>query len=239
MHVFRSDWEIETRPSLDAGLVVFNDDPLSGPTVQHLLGPSIRLQVARIPFPADDGPTLAEYLATASATILPSEPLGVIGLACTTGAVEIGPEGLAEAVARPGQQVTCCDPISAAEEALVSLGVGKVAIVCPYEEADSRSIADAVSAQGFDVTTLCYMAAGDDMLSHISQETVLRCAHEAVGDADALFISCTGLNSTPLIETLERELDVPVLTSLQVLSWRIARELGHTAGNGKGRLFKV
>lgn len=237
MRVIKHGWEVDPVSVADAGLVVFNDDPLSGPAVQNLLGPEVRLQVARIPFPSPDGPSLQKLLAAAAATILPSDPVPVIGFACTTGAVEIGDEGLRRAVARDGQEVVCCDPINAAGEALALVEARRVAILCPYEEPDSLAIATAVAARGNEVATLCYLAADNALIPKVSRETILGAARDASDGVDALFISCTGLNATPLIDALEDELGIPVLTSLQVLSWKIARELGRPIRKGPGRLF--
>lgn len=237
MRVITHGWEVDSASVADAGLVVFNDDPLSGPAVQNLLGPEVRLQVARIPFPAPNGPSLQMLLTAAAATILPSDPVPVIGFACTTGAVEIGEEGLRKAVARAGQDVVCCDPINAAGEALALMGIGRVAILCPYEEPDSLTIASAVAAGGIEVATLCYLSADNALIPKVSRETILGAARDAGEGVDALFISCTGLNATPLIDALEDALGIPVLTSLQVLAWQIARELARPIRKGPGRLF--
>lgn len=238
MRMITHGWEVESGSVADAGLVVFQDDPLSGPTVQNLLGFDVRLQVARIPFPSPDGPALQRLLKAAAATILPSDSVPVIGFACTTGAVEIGEEGLRNAVARDGQDVVCCDPINAASEALALMGIGRVAILCPYEEPDSLAIASAISAGGIEVATLCYLAADNALIPKVSRETILGASRDAGEGADALFISCTGLNATHLIEDIEKELDIPVLTSLQVLSWQIARALNQPIRQGPGRLFR-
>jgi len=45
------------------------------------------------------------------------------------------------------------------------------------------------------------------------------------GDADAIFISCTNLRTFEIIEKLERDLGVPVITSNQATLWMALRQI--------------
>jgi maleate isomerase len=56
--------------------------------------------------------------------------------------------------------------------------------------------------------------------------------------ADAYFLSCTAVRTAEVIETLERDLDRPVVTSNQAMVWHCLKELGVRVGvAGYGRLF--
>ncbi len=57
-------------------------------------------------------------------------------------------------------------------------------------------------------------------------------------EADAYFLSCTTIRSTPVIEALERKLEKPVVTSNQALAWHALRT-GNVRDkmSGFGRLF--
>jgi maleate cis-trans isomerase len=59
-------------------------------------------------------------------------------------------------------------------------------------------------------------------------------------DADAMFISCTGLHVMDIIEILERDLGKPVVTSNQVTLWAALKKLGiHERIEGLGKLFML
>ncbi len=44
-------------------------------------------------------------------------------------------------------------------------------------------------------------------------------------DADAIFISCTGLHVSSIIDILEKDLEKPVITSNQVMIWDALKKL--------------
>ena len=57
-------------------------------------------------------------------------------------------------------------------------------------------------------------------------------------DADAYFVSCTTIRSTPVIAALERDLGKPVVTSNQALAWHALRKGNvHDRMPGFGELF--
>lgn len=242
MKLTHERWQLREFLETRLGLVVFDEDPVSGPTTDDLLRASgIRTQVARLPLPAtDDTPDdLARALAVAAATILPSDPPPVIAFACTTGAMQLGPDRLREAVSRAGRAITPVTPLDSAVAALRHLGAGTLAMVSPYDRALSESIATHLERDaGVAVADLTYFEAGDEAITSIAHESIIAAALacQARAQADALFLSCTGMRATPLIERLEAQLGIPVLTSLQVMAWHSARLLGRAA-SGPGRLL--
>ena len=57
-------------------------------------------------------------------------------------------------------------------------------------------------------------------------------------DADAIFISCTGISVLDIIEPLEKDLKRPVITSIQVSMWAALRKLNvNEKIEGRGKLF--
>jgi maleate isomerase len=57
-------------------------------------------------------------------------------------------------------------------------------------------------------------------------------------DADAVFISCTNYRTFEIIERLERDLDLPVVTSNQATLWNTLRRLSvEPPERAPGRLF--
>ena len=59
-----------------------------------------------------------------------------------------------------------------------------------------------------------------------------------LGDADALFVSCTALPALSIIDKLEKKLKKTVLSSNQVLIWDTLQSIGKTQSiEGFGKLF--
>jgi maleate isomerase len=59
-------------------------------------------------------------------------------------------------------------------------------------------------------------------------------------DCDAIFLSCTNLRTLTVIEPIEARLDLPVLSSNQLLAWHLGQVAGFSAEmKGIGRLFET
>jgi maleate cis-trans isomerase len=58
-------------------------------------------------------------------------------------------------------------------------------------------------------------------------------------DAQAIFISCTNFGTLDIIESLEKKLGKPVVTSNSASMWKMMRLVGdESAAPGGGRLFR-
>jgi arylmalonate decarboxylase len=58
-------------------------------------------------------------------------------------------------------------------------------------------------------------------------------------DAQAIFISCTNFGTLDIIESLEKKLGKPVVTSNSASMWKMMRLVGdESAVPGGGRLFR-
>lgn len=242
MTIVQEAWTVQNRPSKNVGLVAFEEDPVSAPTMQRLLGDDVAVHSARMPFPPaaspDPAADLAGFLRDAAATLLPSQAPSVIGFACTTGAVQLGQARMRAAIKRPDATIALSTPIDAAFRALRFLAIADIAIVSPYSLALSDLVAGAFRAEGFSIRQLSYFDADDSQITSISDASIRNAAHGAAqSGAKALFLSCTGLQSVPMIDALEMELGLPVLSSLQVMTWDMADILGTTA-QGPGELLK-
>lgn len=237
----RLDWRPAPAQRPQFGVVVFEDDPVSVPTLQQLLDPmGVDVQPARMGFPSADNDLVefAERLRSAAATILPSAPPAAIGFACTTGAITLGPDRLRTAISRPGAAIEPVTPADAIIAALRHIDAQCVAIVSPYAEAASVEVVRHIERSGFSVSRLSYFDADNESIGAISSDSILAAARSACADgsADTLFLSCTGMRATSLIAALEAELGVTVLTSLQLMAWRAAALLAVVA-QGPGQLF--
>ena len=92
----------------------------------------------------------------------------------------------------------------------------------------------------FEITTNAYFGISNDLdIGKVDEnylyETLLKMD---LGDADALFISCTALPALSIIEKLEKKLNKVVLSSNQVLIWDTLQAIGKKNSiYGFGKLF--
>jgi maleate isomerase len=113
--------------------------------------------------------------------------------------------------------------------AFLALRTRRVLLVTPYIPLVHQREIDFLAANGL-------MVVGGSCLGIDTNIEMARIAPEAISaqvlaaalgvSADACFISCTAIRSAGLIEDLESSLEMPVITSNQVLVWHALRTLG-------------
>ena len=123
-------------------------------------------------------------------------------------------------------------------QALRHLSVRKVALATPYPETISRQGKAYLETHGFDVVSYGRL----DNVHNIYDETAERAYRLArqvdTPEAEAVFISGTGLPTLPILEPLEQDLGKPVLSSATAMMWCALRTagIGQSIG-GYGRLL--
>lgn len=184
---------------------------------------------------------MGDHLATAASLLVPGTRLDVVAFACTSGAVAIGIERVQDQLraGRPG--VPVITPMTAGVSALRGLGARRISLLVPYEIATADLVADYFEAEGFllDRCTSLELP-GDPEMNALTTEQLHEAGMAAMHpSSDALFVSCTGLATSGLVEPLEAQLDLPVVTSNQAMIWQMLRAAGHpTIGLGRGSLFR-
>jgi maleate isomerase len=123
-------------------------------------------------------------------------------------------------------------------EALRCLGIRRIAYATPYdEELTQRGRAHLVQ-HGFDVVGTARL----EGVRNIYEETLARAY--AIGrqadrpDAEAVFLSGTGMPTLSIIQALEDDLGKPVISAASAMMWAALRAAGVTTQqSGYGRLF--
>lgn len=185
---------------------------------------------------------MGAHLEAAAGLLVPGSRLDVIGFSCTSGTVAIGCAAVAQAIrrARPGIAVTT--PIEAGAEGLRRLGCRRISLLAPYRPATADLVSGYFEDQGFAIDRKAtFDLDGDPDMNRVTAEDLIAAGRRLVHpDSDALFISCTGLRTAPVIAALEDAIGRPVVTSNQALAWHALR-LGHIRDRvaGKGRLFEA
>ena len=99
-----------------------------------------------------------------------------------------------------------------------------------------------IEARGLDVVRAIALGLErDSQMSRVEPESVRDVAIRTdIPEAQGLFISCTALRTSPVVEDIERALAKPVVTSNQALVWHALRLAGYEDSlPGLGRLLDL
>ncbi|MEJ8777003.1 maleate cis-trans isomerase family protein [Pseudogracilibacillus sp. ICA-222130] len=183
-----------------------------------------------------------EGKALEATSILAQAPVKAIGFGCTSGSFVNGVQydkaliQKMEAIA----QVKCTTTSNAVVEAFHRLDAQKIAIAAPYTKEVTDQAIHYFNEAGFDVVNLVGLGMMNDYdISALDLKTIYDMAVQADHpDAEAVFISCTGIQALQVIPLLEKDLQKPVLTSNQATFWHLLRLSGiHENTNQYGKIF--
>jgi maleate isomerase len=124
--------------------------------------------------------------------------------------------------------------------ALQHLGVKKLALGMPYPEAISVKGRAFWEAAGFDIVGYRRLADVQNIYAENEQRAYQLARQANTPDAEAVFLSGTGLPTVGVLETLEQDLKKPVLSSNQASLWQALRLAGvRQAITGFGSLLRT
>ena len=176
-----------------------------------------------------------------SKDILPDEKLDCVVYGCTSGTIAAGYETIKNKInlAKPDAKVTT--PSTAAVNALRKMNVTKVAIFTPYSKPLNDEVINYFKSENFEISSNAYFdILNDSDIGKVDEDYLCETLSKMdLGDADALFISCTALPALSIIDKLEKKLNKVVLSSNQVLIWDTLQSIGKKDSiDGFGKLFK-
>ena len=228
--------ELDTGPAPRAaiGLITLANDMTIEPELQAFLPrDGVALYSNRIPMSnigtVETLLAMKDHIPASTELIVPYSDIDVVAFGCTSGSMAIGPETVEAKVheVKPGVPVT--NPVSAALKGLRAVNAMRIALLTPYIDSINAVVEDYVSKQGFEIVTKgSFKQRGDPEIICIPPEAIYQagCELGAHSEAEALFISCTGLRVSSVIARLESALGKPVVTSNQALAWDCLRLAG-------------
>jgi len=226
------------------GLIALASDGVIECELRAFLGlDGVAVFVSRIQPIPDTTPeslrTMEDELPDATGRLLPGKPLDVIAFGCTSGAMAIGADRVATKINSVRQGVPVTDPVSASLKAFAHLDVRRVALLTPYVDSVNEMVDAYLAEQGLGVAERGSFKQTFETINRISEGDVARAGIELGSrDVDALFISCTGLRCSAVIETVENAIGKPVIASNQALAWDLLRLAGvNDPISGRGRLL--
>ena len=208
------------------GLIVLQVDETIEQDFRRLFPPHLtRLHVTRVPSGAELTPdTIAdmERALPDAARLLPAtQPLDVVGYACTSGTTLIGADRVRELVTGATQTKAVTDPLTAALAQCERLGLARVGIVSPYIASVAEPIRAAFETAGVTVPdTLSFGEQVEAKVACIAPNSIANAARALAqrSKLDAVFLSCTNLRTLEILAPLTEELGLLVLSSNQCLA---------------------
>lgn len=218
------------------GLVLLSTDLTTEADFRRMVGNDERpVHATRLAF---DNPTTDESLrataprlAGAAALLPPGEAFAAIYYACTSASAVIGERGVAAAIAEGlGRAAPTVTPIRAATAAFGAMETRRISLLTPYTRHVTQSVAGAFEAAGFTVDrATCWDMTDDRVMARIRPETVAAAAIEArAPTSEAIFISCTALQSAVVAGAIEAATGVACVTSNLAAAW-VCRALASPA----------
>ena len=234
------------------GVLVPPGNPTVEPELYRMVPDGVTLHFARMQAPPSDGPAggaagmeergrAYRESIDAPAASLADVRAAVVVLAHTASsyAVGFGEEGpLADRIAaRTG--VPTLLAAQAALAALRHLGVKRLALGTPYPETISQQGRAYWQAAGFDLVGYHRLTDVQDIYRETEERAYELARRADARGADAVLLSGTGLPTVAMLETLERDLGKPVISSNQACLWRALRLAGvREPIAGYGRLLR-
>jgi maleate cis-trans isomerase len=171
--------------------------------------------------------------------------LSSIAYGCTAGSM-VQPLNLLSDLMTGISGLPCVTTAESIVCALNSLGVRKISIATPYHDALNKHEVEFLKSNGFETINIAGLGigvGGPHEYIQIAQipadkirDHVLSVDHL---EAEAILISCTDFPSLLMIDSLEKELGKPVISSNQVTFWAALRAAGvKDIFDGFGRLMR-
>ena len=220
------------------GILVPDFNSVVEPELADMRIAGVSNQTTRFPLDA----SVLENLASAAERLQPSGVQSwVVGLATDPfpNGLELmnqGVELLRERIGLPVHTASHAVP-----DALAHLGVNRIGLVTPFDDAGNERVRETYAERGFAVQAIVGLARPgfDQIASTTDAETLAAFSEVAGSGAEALVQVGTGLPTLHLIEELEKKHERAVVTSNQASYWQALRAAGiGDVVPGAGRLLR-
>ena len=183
---------------------------------------------------------MGENVTEVSKDILPDEKLDCVVYGCTSGTIASGYDSIKNKINLAKPEAKVVTPSSAAVNALRKMNIKKVSIFTPYSEKLNNDVVDYFKKENFIVTSNSYFDISyDNDIAKVDPDYLFEVITKMdLGEAEAVFLSCTNLPALNIVDKLEKKLNKIVLSSNQVLIWDTLQNIKKTEPvDGFGKLF--
>jgi maleate cis-trans isomerase len=166
----------------------------------------------------------------------------VIALAHTATSYDLGRDGEAGLVAHLQQQtgIRVVTAFGSVVTALQRLGVSRLALGAPYSAETTLQGKAHLETCGFRVVSVDNLKGVANIYDETAERAYRLARSVDTEDAEAVFLSGTGMPTITVLEALEQDLGKPVLSSNAAMMWHALRAAGvRTPVAGYGRLLTL
>lgn len=188
--------------------------------------------------------TLAQHLdhmADAASRLQPDTKPEVISYCCTSGSIVNGEQQVFDEIAKgaPWARPMCI--VTGVVDALRAIGAQRLVVGTPYLDEVNTAEAEFLIQKGFDILDIQGLNLETGV--EFGQVTPAFWKEFAIQidqpDADAVFLSCSGIRALEVAEEVEQIIGKPVITSNQAQFWSCLRRAGVPDKlTGFGQLFE-
>jgi len=177
-----------------------------------------------------------------AATHLADAGVDVIGYGCTSGSLYKGRNHALELERRIAEKsgIPVVVTAMAVVEALKELRINKICVATPYTQEINRLEEAFLEQNGISVLKIKGLNLEENKQVGFQNPRIAQgLAKEVyVPETQGIFISCTNFRTIEVIDNLERELSIPVISSNTATLWAMMRKTGSKKKlNGYGRLL--
>jgi len=198
------------------------------PELYKMAPEGVSVHFSKIKENEEDLRRMAEEIPRAAAELADAE-VNIIAFGCTAGSL-IGGTGYDEQLIRKIEETTHIPAITtstAVISALKELRARTLCVATAYREEVNRKVREFLESHGLEVLNIGGLGCKGLEAAHVSVKRVYELAKEVFDpDADALFISCTDLQTLDVLETLEFDLNRTVISSNQATMWLMLKQVG-------------
>jgi maleate isomerase len=183
---------------------------------------------------------LSEMLDEAAELLLPDDKLDVVAYACTSGTAVSGLRVIEAKIRAVRPDIPVTTPLNAAVHGFARYGVRRISALMPYKYDISNIVCKFIAAEGIEISRVGFFGLESDAeMGRLSPERLIEAALEIdTPESDAVFLSCTALRTSSIIDHLEQRLGKMVVTSNQAMLWHALTLSGFREPiNGFGRLL--
>lgn len=230
------------------GLIALSSDMVTERDFNLMLPPGdeVMYYTARVhhyhPVTVENLRRMGPQLAEAAAQILPTTPFNVIAYSCTSGTVSIGYDEVVAQIRKGRPDVEVVTPITAAIAAFEETGVKRITFMTPYTDDVNQTMVPFLEERGIEVLNVAGFCQDDDqMMARLSPDAIHDGAAEVIHpDADAIFVSCTGIRTAEAIDRIEATTGKPAFCSNQCMVWQSLKFAGYPKPvEGFGQLLRM
>ena len=230
---------------LRLGMILASRNTVAEPDANAMLPPGVSLHTTRLDLVDTDPQALHQMTQDAehAAALLASAGVGLIVFHCTAASTIDADMGqkVAERIQR-GTGVPATATSEALLAALSALEARKIVMLSPYPQAVNDAEVAFFAHHGVEVIREAGFLSppgGRGSPSAPPDEWRRRTLALRTPGAEAYFLSCTNIRAVGVIEALEQDLQLPVISSNQAMIWHCLRKAGiNDAIPGYGRLLR-